>query len=71
MVHKDTIHGYSVRYEDNAQEGASYLKNDLDREEAQVFFEQAKSRGSAQLEDDSERQFTLVYQSGSYVIIRR
>lgn len=71
MLRKDTIYGFAVSYEENAAEGAQYLKDDLAREEAQVFFDQAKLKGSAQFEDDEDRQFTLVYQNGSYVIIRR
>ncbi|RJQ14516.1 hypothetical protein C4553_00365 [Candidatus Parcubacteria bacterium] len=71
MVRKDTIYSFSVSYEENAQEGARYLKEDLAKEEAMVFFDYAKRNGSAQFEDDDDRQFTLLYQEGSYVIIRR
>lgn len=71
MMQKTTIHGFSVSYEDNAAGGISHLRDDLDYNETKVFFDQARARGSAQFEDDEERQFTLTYQNGAYVLIRR
>jgi len=66
------IHGFKVKYEDNAKEGVDYLLYDLDREEAKVFFEQARLRGYSQFEDDREGQYTLSYnQDGTYTLIRR
>ncbi len=66
------IHGLKVKYEDNAKEGVDYLIYDLDREEAKVFFEQARLRGYSQFEDDREGQYTLSYnQDGTYTLIRR
>jgi len=66
------IHGFKVKYEDNAKEGIDYLLYDLDREEAKVFFEQAHLRGYSQFEDDREGQYTLSYNNdGTYTLIRR
>jgi hypothetical protein len=71
------IHGHSVVYEQNAYEGIRHLRDDLQREEAVVFFDQAKLKGSAEFEDDHERQFTLLYKkggflvNGGYVLVRR
>ena len=71
MAQKTTVHGFSVAYEDNAYPGIGHLRDDLDYEEAKVFFNQARSQGSAKLEDDEDRQFTLIYQNGSYTLVRR
>lgn len=71
MAQKTEVHGHSVAYEDNAREGISYLRDDLSTEEAKVFFDQAMESSSAQFEDDDDRQFTLLYQGGGYVLVRR
>lgn len=71
MAQKTTVHGYTVAYEENAAEGIRHLRDDLDAIEARVYFDQARSKGSAEFEDDEERQFTLIYQNGSYVMVRR
>ncbi|MBI4159904.1 hypothetical protein HY504_01930 [Candidatus Wolfebacteria bacterium] len=71
MLKKTTILGFTVSYEDNAREGVRYLRDDLDYRETKVFFDQAKSKGSAEFEDEYDRQFTLVYQRGLYVLMRR
>ncbi len=71
MTQKTTIHGYSVSYEENAVEGIKHLRDDLDREEARVFFNQAHEHAKSLFEDDEDRQFTLIYQNGSYTLIRR
>ena len=69
---KTNIHGAPVYFEDNAKAGAEHLAYDLQYEEAVVFFRHARAYGSAQFEDDQERQFTLVYNSdGTYLIKRR
>ena len=71
MPEKTIIHGYPVTHEKDVYEGVSYLRDDLDSSEAKVFFDQARARGSANFEDDEDRQFTLVYQNGVYNLIRR
>ena len=71
MAEKVGIHGFAVTYEENAEEGIRHLRDDLDSEEARVFFDQARSRGSAEFEDDEDRQYTLIYQNGSYALLRR
>jgi hypothetical protein len=66
------IHGFKTKYEENAKEGMKYLLYDLDREEARVFFDQARLRKRAKFEDDQDRQFTLIYnQDGTYTLLRR
>ncbi|MBI2451306.1 MAG: hypothetical protein HYV52_03190 [Parcubacteria group bacterium] len=73
MPNTKIIHGFKVMFEENAREGVQYLEADLDLNEAKVFFDQAKLKGSAQFEDDEERQFTLMHQRNdhNYVLIRR
>lgn len=71
MATETTVHGFKVRYEEENSEGIKYLRDDLSYEEAKVFFDQAKIKGSAQFEDDLDRDFTLLYQSGVYVLMRR
>ena len=66
------IHGLKVRYEENAKQGIDYLRYDLDKEEATVFFDQAKEKGYAKFEDDEDRQFTLAFNpDDTYTLIRR
>lgn len=66
------IHNFKVRYEENAKPGIDHLRSDLDTQEAKVYFEQAKRKNFANFEDDSDRNYTLSYNSdGSYTLIRR
>ncbi len=57
----------------HAHEPMKRLRDDLSRDEAKVYFEQARLKGSAQFEDDYDRQFTLFYErgSGSFILTRR
>ena len=71
MAQKTSLHGFMVAFEENAREGVNYLRDDLDLNEAKVFFDQARVRGSAQFEDDEDRQYTLFYQNNVYVLARR
>lgn len=71
MPDKTTVHGFPVTYESNAQSGVDHLRDDLSFSEARVFFDQARMRGSAEFEDDEDRQYTLLYQGGTYTLIRR
>lgn len=66
------IHGFKVEYEDDVEKGINYLLYDLDREEAGVFFSQAKLRKYAKFEDDYEGQYTLTYnRDRTYSLTRR
>ena len=72
MIQHTYIHSYPVSYEDtNAKEGMIYLRDELDEQESKVFFEQAHRAGSAEFQDEHDRQFTLMYENEKYVIIRR
>jgi len=61
MEQKRDIHGHVVYGDEDAKEGLNYLDYDLQTPEAEVFFKQAKLKGTAQFEDDHERQFTLSF----------
>ena len=75
MAH-ETIHDHTVRYEgdkDTVISAISYLENHLSRDEADVYFHQAKERGRAEFQDHYGKNFTLEYHSseGVYEIVRR
>ena len=65
------VHNHTVYFSEDAQNGFEYLLHDLDMEEARVFFDQAKLRGSAEFEDDRDHQYTLDYQNGKYFLTKR
>lgn len=67
MEHRRDIHGHIVYGDDKSQQGLNQLDYDLQKDEAEVFFKQAKLKGMAEFEDDHERQFTLVYDRGKGV----
>lgn len=74
MVQKIVIYGYNVKYEkdDNVSRGIQYLRDDLEKEEARVFFDQAKMKGAAQFETDNDEEYTLMYSTdGFYTLLRR
>ncbi len=71
MAEKTDVHSFYVTYEENAVEGVRHLRDDLDFNEARIFFDQARSRGSAEFEDDEDRQYTLFYKGGIYTLARR
>lgn len=67
------IHGHVVHADDSTEKGTYYLQYDLDAEQAEVFFKQAKLHGAADFEDHHNRQFTLTYDrgAGSYQLTAR
>jgi len=72
MANTRDIHGHTVTGEDDVVKGMDYLDYDLQYDEAQVIFEQAKAHGQAQFEDGQERNFTLKHNSdGTYTISSR
>ena len=71
MTQKTLVHGVYVTYEENALQGIHYLRDTLDMKEAKVFSDEARTHGSAEFEDRERRQYTLIYQNGSYVLVRR
>lgn len=66
------IRNFKVGFEEDAINGVRYLLYDLDRDEAKVFFDQARQRKSAEFEDDKEGQYNLLYNpNGSYTLTKR
>jgi len=61
-----------MKYDDETcYQGVRYLLDDLSWDERKVFFDQAYAKGAAQFEDDEDRQFTLYYENGGYILTRR
>jgi len=72
-IKKERVHGFWVRFEQDLREGIRYLGSDLQREEAKTLFDAARLRGSAEFEDDEDRDWSLMYIRGdnSYVLTLR
>lgn len=73
IQYRDSIHGFSVKYLENGRPALSYLKFDLQAEEARTIFDAARANGQAAFEDEREGQYTLVYNRGenTYTIVKR
>ena len=73
MLQKTTSHGHTVSYEENAHEGVRHLRDHLDLNEAKVVLDEARTQShhEAEFEDRERRQYTLLYQKGVYVLVRR
>ena len=73
MLKKDYLYGYYVQYDDEvAYDGFVYLRDRLDQNEVQVFFNEASRRGRADFEDDYGRNFVLTKNTdGTFFISRR
>lgn len=65
---KVRIHDHHVSYEDNAHGGVDYLMRHLDRQEADVFFHEAKFKGHIKFEDALGKNYTLLHHNGVYTI---
>lgn len=72
-IKKENIHGFWLQFDEEARDGVRYLYSDLQREEAKTLFDAARLRGSAEFEDDYDRDWTIVYNRGdnTYTLIRR
>ena len=69
---KQDVHGHTVRGESDTKNGINYLDHKLDRGEAEVFFKQAKTHGSAEFEDEKGRNYTLIRNSNAtYTVEKR
>lgn len=67
------VHGFWVTFEKDLWEGIRYLSGDLQYEEAKTLFDAARLRGTAEFEDDYDRDWTLTYIRGknTYVLTLR
>jgi len=72
-IKKTNIHGYWVMFDEEVKEGIRYLRDDLQRNEAKTLFEAARFRGTAEFEDDQDRDWSLIYNrnEGNFTLIRR
>ncbi len=69
---KQDVHGHKVLGESGAKNGINHLDHKLDREEAEVFFKQAKMHGGAEFEDAKGRNYTLTRNSdATYTVEKR
>ncbi len=68
-IKKEKVYGFLVRFEQDLREGIRYLSHDLQQEEAKTLFDAARLRGSAEFEDDEDRDWTLTYIRGNDVYI--
>ncbi|MCA9388220.1 hypothetical protein KC644_00480 [Candidatus Berkelbacteria bacterium] len=70
---KDYVHNLPVYFDNNSEAGKKYLRDDLDSNEAKVFFEAARRTSSgADFEDKFGKNFTLKYNGdGTYIVIKR
>ena len=68
-IKKEKVYGFLVRFEQDLREGIRYLRDDLQKEEAKTLFDAARLRGSAEFEDDEDRDWTLTYIRGDDVYI--
>jgi len=71
-IKKETIHGFWVTFEEELRDGVRYLRDDLQYKEAKTLFDAARLNGSAEFEDDYDRDWSLIYnRDGTYTLIRR
>jgi hypothetical protein len=72
-VKKEQIHGYWLVFEEELRDGVRYLRDDLQYKEAKTIFDAARFDGTAEFEDDQDRDWSLIYnrQEGNYTLIRR
>jgi len=72
-IKKETIHGFWVTFEEELRDGVRYLRDDLQYKEAKTLFDAARLNGSAEFEDDYDRDWSLIHNrgNGTYTLIRR
>ena len=72
-VKKEQVHGYWLVFEEELRDGVRHLRDDLQSGEAKTIFDAARFDGTAEFEDDQDRDWTIIYnrQDGNYTLIRR
>ncbi|MFH0987353.1 MAG: hypothetical protein V1841_00450 [Patescibacteria group bacterium] len=73
---RENIHGFFVEFDPTEKEiiyAGRYLRDDLQLTEAKTFFDAARLNGSADFEDDYDRDWTIIYNRGTnvYNLVRR
>ena len=72
-IQREQVHGFWLIFEEDLRDGARYLREDLQYQEAKSLFDAARLNGSSEFEDDYDRDWTLVYNrgEGNYTLLRR
>lgn len=72
-IKKESVHGFRVTFDEELREGIRYLSTDLQYKEAKTLFDAARLTGSAEFEDDYDRDWTLIYNRGdaTYTLLKR
>jgi len=72
-IKKERIHGFLLIFDEKLRDGVRYLRDDLQYREAKTLFDAARLTGTAEFEDDYDRDWSLVYnrREGTYTLIRR
>jgi len=67
------IHGFIIKYSETCAEGIKYLQYDLQFREAKTLTDAARFAGTAEFEDDQDRDWTLIYEkdTGKYKLVKR
>jgi len=72
MARKDFIHGFWIVWEDVSRPAIDYLRYDLQQGEVKALFDAARLDGTAEFEDDADRDWTILYnRDGTYTITPR
>lgn len=71
MAVEKYVHGYHVTYDNDAQNGVSYLETHLDLDCAKVFFVYAQHYRTAPFEDQNGHKFFLTYEHNTYLLERK
>ena len=70
---KERVHGFLLIFDEELREGVRYLRDDLQYREAKTLFDAARLNGTAEFEDDYDRDWTLIYNrgEGTYTLVLR
>lgn len=72
-IKREQVHGFWLVFDEDLRDGVRYLREDLQYNEAKTLFDAARINGTAEFEDDFDRDWTLLYNraDGTYTLIRR
>lgn len=73
MIQKEYVHDFIVQFDDSFIDGLRYLRDHLSFDEMKTLTDAARLDGSAEFEDNFNRNWTLLYNrgEGTYTLIRR
>jgi hypothetical protein len=72
-MQRTEIDGHPVYHDDEDHHGVEYLNSKIDRNEAKVLFDYAKTHGTAEFETQGGKNYSLVHnnEKGNYEIVKR